>query len=113
MKMRLLVCLFCSGFVAVVFAEPDESDFYRDTIQSVDRTVNLVKDYGASGSDKEDDSAAFPKAIDDMTALPSYNGPSVAAARCFDPEMEMLNVTMDGFEHQPNLIITEDRRKNR
>ncbi|WP_162030846.1 MULTISPECIES: Ig-like domain-containing protein [unclassified Lentimonas] len=56
---------------AVFAAEPVESDFFTDTIGSVDQTVNLVTDYGANGADTNDDSLALQNAIAAMTALPN------------------------------------------
>ncbi|VGO18090.1 glycosyl hydrolase family 28-related protein [Pontiella sulfatireligans] len=70
MKNKRRAYLLFLGFVVTVLAEPAEQDFYKDTIQQVSRSVNLVKDYGASGSDDADDSAALQKAVDEMTVLP-------------------------------------------
>ena len=47
----------------------DENDFYKDSIHLVDKTVNLVTDYGANGNDSNDDSPPLQTAVDDMTAL--------------------------------------------
>ncbi|MDO5986184.1 glycosyl hydrolase family 28-related protein [Flavivirga amylovorans] len=46
-----------------------ESDFYKDTSSQVSKTVNLVTDYKADGTDTKDDSAQLQKAIDDLTQL--------------------------------------------
>lgn len=49
--------------------EVQESDFYTETIGQVDTTVNLVDDYGADGTDIQDDSDALQAAINEMTTL--------------------------------------------
>lgn len=64
-----LITLLCLVFATGLFAEPAESNFYKETIHLVDASVDLVKDYGANASDKRDDSEALQKAIDDMTKL--------------------------------------------
>ncbi|VGO18306.1 Ig-like domain-containing protein [Pontiella sulfatireligans] len=66
-------CTISLGLGFPAFAvEPVEIDFFTDTIGSVDTVVNII-DYGANGSDTNEDSVALQNAIDDMTAL-SHGG---------------------------------------
>ena len=60
-----------------------ESNFFTDTISLVSSTVDLVGDYGASGSDTNDDSAALQSAIDAMTLLPGGGKITMPAGRFY------------------------------
>lgn len=69
MKYRLLwvgVVLCWAGVLRG--AEPVESDFFTDTIDSVTQTVSIL-DYGANGTDSLDDSTPLQDAIEDMADL--------------------------------------------
>lgn len=70
MNKYLMTGLTCSALLALANAEPVESVFFHETIDRVDKTVNLVDDYLADGADRKDDSAELQRAIDDLTKLP-------------------------------------------
>lgn len=83
MYLIAVAAMLARGAVAL---EPVESDFFTDTIGSVDRTVSVF-DYGADGSDELDDSAALQAAIDAMTALPNGGRITIPAGTYYFTEV--------------------------
>lgn len=66
MKNYLLVFLCFLGFNSMA---QKEKDFYKDKINEVTKTVDLVVDYNVNNQDNEDDSKKLQKAINDLSSL--------------------------------------------
>ncbi|WP_281614879.1 T9SS type A sorting domain-containing protein [Flammeovirga sp. SubArs3] len=66
---RILLTTCVVLFSWATLSAQNESDFYTEKLNTVDRTVDLVVDYNVDNTDTGDDSEKLQQAIDDLTAL--------------------------------------------
>ncbi|WP_216639041.1 glycosyl hydrolase family 28-related protein, partial [Flammeovirga sp. SJP92] len=66
---RILLTTLVALYSWATLSAQNESDFYTDKLNTVDRVVDLVEDYNVNNKDSKDDTEKLQQAIDDLTAL--------------------------------------------
>ncbi|NLR93437.1 glycoside hydrolase family protein [Flammeovirga agarivorans] len=86
---KLIVTLGALLVSASMTYAQKESDFYKDKIKQVSKTVDLVKDYKVNNKDNQDDSDKLQKAIDDMTSLKNGGRINIGAGTYYFGSIEV------------------------
>ncbi len=97
---KTTLSLLALSFATIARSDVNESDYFKDTIGDVSRSVDLVKDYQATATDREDDSQSLQRAIDEMTKLPQ-------GGKIYLPEGDYY---LAGIVMKPNVHIVVDAK---